>query len=62
MLRVKPSIQISRMPVKNAPGMVRPTSSAERRPMLATTRISTRTMAVITLLSRSPSRLSTSCD
>ena len=62
MLRVKPSSQISRMPVKKAPGMVSPTSSAGRRPMVAMIRISTSTMAVRTLFSRSLSMSCTSLD
>ena len=61
-LRVKPIPQITRIPVRNAPGMVSPTKSAERGPMAAMIRTITSTMAVSTLLSRSLRMSRTSPD
>ena len=61
-LSVRPMLQITRMPVRNAPGMVSPTSTAERGPMAAITTMITSTMAVSTLLSRSERISRTSSD
>ena len=62
MLSVSPILQITRIPVRNAPGMVSPTITAERGPMAAITTIRTSTMAVSTLFSRSLRISRTSSD
>ena len=57
MFMVRPSVEMTRMPVRNEPGIASPTSPAVRAPSAPMTTIITRITAAITLFWRSVSML-----